>query len=228
MAKPPTTRQSRPARFGEDGILAINVGPSDLGALSGSQNQDFQLSILNNMIGALWLPGSMSNERRDECVNGAIAALQGLAPQDEAEGLLAAQMVATHNAAMECLRRAMLEGQTLEGREANLKQAVRLTNSYVNLLGALNKHRGRGQQKIIVEHVTVEAGGQAIVGSVQTGDRRQSNLVHEDSHPRSATPMGEGQADGQAQTRAQGAIGRHADAVMVPEKSAQPSPVRKA
>jgi hypothetical protein len=32
---------------------------------------------------------------------------------------------------------------------------------------ALDKHRGKGQQKITVEHVTVEAGGQAIVGNVR-------------------------------------------------------------
>jgi len=34
---------------------------------------------------------------------------------------------------------------------------------------ALNKHRGKGQQNITVKHVNVEAGGQAIVGNVETG-----------------------------------------------------------
>ena len=37
---------------------------------------------------------------------------------------------------------------------------------------ALNKHRGKGDQKVTVEHVNVEAGGQAIVGSIET---RQKN-----------------------------------------------------
>ena len=32
---------------------------------------------------------------------------------------------------------------------------------------ALNRNRGKGQQNIIVEHVNVNSGGQAIVGSVQ-------------------------------------------------------------
>ena len=47
--------------------------------------------------------------------------LEGIAPEGEIEGMLAAQMVATHSAAMECLKRAMLENQTFEGRDQNLK-----------------------------------------------------------------------------------------------------------
>ena len=37
------------------------------------------------------------------------------------------------------------------------------------LLEALNRHRGKGHQKVTVEHVHVHQGGQAIVGSVETG-----------------------------------------------------------
>ena len=33
----------------------------------------------------------------------------------------------------------------------------------------LNRHRGKGQQVVRVEHVTVQAGGQAIVGAVTQG-----------------------------------------------------------
>jgi hypothetical protein len=36
------------------------------------------------------------------------------------------------------------------------------------LLDALNRHRGKGQQKVTVEHVHVHEGGQAIVGTVET------------------------------------------------------------
>jgi len=94
-------------------------------------------------------------------------ALAGIGPRDAAEGMLAAQMVAVHEAAMECLRRAMLDGQSLEGRQANLGQAGKLTRSYAVLLEALDRHRGKGQPQVVrVERVTVEAGGRAIVGAV--------------------------------------------------------------
>ena len=97
-------------------------------------------------------------------------ALLGIAPRDPLEGMLAAQMLAVHDAAMECLRRAHLPEQTFEGRGQNLGHANRLVRSYAALLEALDKHRGKGQPQVVrVERVTVEAGGQAIVGTVAQG-----------------------------------------------------------
>ena len=40
-------------------------------------------------------------------------------------------------------------------------------------MDALNRHRGKGQQKITVERVNVERGGQAIVGHVETGKSKE-------------------------------------------------------
>ena len=34
---------------------------------------------------------------------------------------------------------------------------------------ALKRYRSKGEQKVVVEHVTVNEGGQAIVGNVETG-----------------------------------------------------------
>jgi len=98
-----------------------------------------------------------------------IAGLIGIAPQDEIESMIAAQLIAAHNATMECYRRAMIGEQTLEGRRDNLSQANKLSRTYAVLLDALNRHRGKGgQQKVTVEHVHVHAGGQAVVGTVET------------------------------------------------------------
>ena len=86
--------------------------------------------------------------------------------------MLAAQSIACHNAAMECYRRAMIGEQTFEGRRENLSQANKLSRTYTTLLEALNRHRGKGQQKVTVEHVHVHEGGQAIVGNVEGGGVR--------------------------------------------------------
>jgi hypothetical protein len=80
--------------------------------------------------------------------------------------MIAAQLLAAHNAAMECYRRAMHRDQTLEGRRDNLSQANKLSRTYVTLLEALNRHRGKGQQKVTVEHVHVHSGGRAVLGLV--------------------------------------------------------------
>ena len=82
---------------------------------------------------------------------------------------MAAQLFASHAAAMECYRRAMLPDQPPEGRQTNLAQAAKLTRANAAQIEALAKHRGKGQQKVIVEHVHVYQGGQAIVGQVTPG-----------------------------------------------------------
>jgi hypothetical protein len=50
---------------------------------------------------------------------------------------------------MECYRRAMIDGQALEGRRENLTQANKPSRTYTTLLEALNRHRGKGQQKMV-------------------------------------------------------------------------------
>src|ERR1700730_10566040 len=60
--------------------------------------------------------------------------------------MIAAQLLAAHNATMERYRRAMIPEQTVEGRSENLNQANKLSRTYVVLLDALNRHRGKGQQ----------------------------------------------------------------------------------
>jgi hypothetical protein len=88
--------------------------------------------------------------------------------------MLAVQMVGTHSAALECLRRAAIPDQSFEGRNKALTLAQKLMSLYANQMAALDKHRGKGQQKVIVEHVNVEAGGQAIVGNVEASERTQT------------------------------------------------------
>ena|SRR5215510_10672875 len=71
----------------------------------------------------------------------------------------------------------MIPEQTFEGRRESLSQANKLGRTYAVLLDALNRHRGKGQQKVTVEHVHVHPGGQAMVGTVESpggGDRPKS------------------------------------------------------
>ena len=57
---------------------------------------------------ALWLANS-SDETQEQQRSATVAALIGIGPRDELEGMIAAQLIAAHNAAMECYRRAMIE-----------------------------------------------------------------------------------------------------------------------
>ena len=126
-------------------------------------------AIVEELASTLWLPDGLSAEEQTRRFRLALDRLHQIEPRGQIEGLLAAQMVATHSAAMDCLRRAMLDGQTFEGRNLNLKHATKLLSLYARQVEVLDKHRGKGQQKVIVEHVHVESGGQAIVGNVESG-----------------------------------------------------------
>ncbi len=117
----------------------------------------------------LLLPFGLEDDDRLARIVRAVELFEELKPQDAAESMLAAQMVGTHTAALECLRRAAAESQTFEGRDVYLKHAQKLMALYTQQLATLNKHRGKGQQKVTVEYVNVEPGGQAIVGNVETG-----------------------------------------------------------
>jgi hypothetical protein len=133
--------------------------------IGGSKSDHWNNTLANQAIQALWIKNS-DKEERDRQLSATVAALVGIGPKDELEGMMAAQLIAAHNAAMECYRRAMIGEQTFEGRRENLAQANKLSRTYAALIEALNRHRGKGQQKVTVEHVHVHAGGQAVVGMV--------------------------------------------------------------
>ena len=61
---------------------------------------------------------------------------------------------------------------TVSQQDSNGNLAVKLLRTFVAQTEALQRYRGKGQQKVVVEHVHVHTGGQAIVGSVnQSGGR---------------------------------------------------------
>jgi hypothetical protein len=140
-----------------------------LKAIGGSRSDDWNNIVANQAIQGLWAFKNADKKDKKRQVSATVSALVGIAPRDECEGMIAAQLVACHNASMECYRRAMICDQTFEGRQENLNQANKLSRTYTTLLEALNRHRGKGQQKVTVEHVHVHEGGQAIVGNVDGG-----------------------------------------------------------
>jgi hypothetical protein len=159
--------------------------PNDLKGIlkniGGSKSDHWNNLLANQAVQALWIKNSDA-ETRDRQMSATIAALVGIGPKDELEGMMAAQLIAAHNAAMECYRRAMIGEQTFEGRRENLAQANKLSRTYATLLEALNRHRGKGQQKVTVEHVHVHAGGQAVVGVVGTPGGGDQSKPEEQLH----------------------------------------------
>jgi hypothetical protein len=148
--------------------LDVDMQPIDavrLVSAFGTAEPSFASWMLNGIINAA-CNGSPAHPPGAEAINDALAAVTGIGARDETEGMLATQMVATHFAAISALRR--LKGaETFHQQDSNGNLAVKLLRTFTLQIEALQRYRGKGQQKVTVEHVHVNAGGQAIVGVVR-------------------------------------------------------------
>jgi hypothetical protein len=153
-----------------EGPQGASQRPKDeaLAAFVGGSTDRFNLTLLRQSLGTVWLEPGVSQEQIIGALADAIAAFQ---PRDAVEAMLASLAVAHHNMAMECLRRAMLPEQSAEAASRLRQDAVRSTRVVAEIAEAIDRRRGKGQQTVRVEHVTVQAGGQAIVGQVTPSDK---------------------------------------------------------
>ena len=98
-------------------------------------------------------------------INFMLSVVKGIEPKDEIEAMLAAQMAAVHMASMTFARR-LAHVENLPQQDSAERAFNKLARTFTTQMEALKRYRTGGQQKVTVEHVTVQAGGQAIVGNV--------------------------------------------------------------
>jgi hypothetical protein len=160
LIPPKFVREVKDIKDGEGGIekrqICINAE-----AFPGRGEDPFLLMLAHQVLDATKINTSTAEDAETR-YNATIAALQEIAPVGALEGMLAAQLVATHMATMDCYKRLNATNDR-DIHAYNLNQANKLSRTYAILLEALNRHRGKGQQKVTVEHVHVHHGGQAIV-----------------------------------------------------------------
>jgi hypothetical protein len=106
-----------------------------------------------------------SDPKQQRDLNAAIAAIDGMRPENEMAAMLTGQMVATHALAMDMLGRAK-RAEFTEQLHASGSLATKLLRTYTMQIEALAKLKRGGEQIVRVEHVHVYSGGQAIVGTV--------------------------------------------------------------
>ena len=99
-----------------------------------------------------------------------LSIIRDLAPRDAVERMLAVQMAATHVATIRSARW-LATTQNIPQVEAHYSGFNKLARTFATQVEALQKHRRGGKQTVVVQHVNVADGGQAIVGHVQSGAR---------------------------------------------------------
>ena len=176
---PATSRRncrSPPVRVSIEGIRSNVVsfaspGPADriwrnqLKAALGTVSDAFVDMALHHLERAARMP---SGGPSDMAINGALAIIAAFAPQNEMEAALALQAACTHMVAMVMMAR-VGGGHGGPHRLPGMASAIaKLTRAYCTQVETHRRLRHGGDQHIRVEHVTVNAGGQAIVGGVNT------------------------------------------------------------
>ena len=164
-----------------DGTVATDVGQramagecseransTPFAATGGSGIAAFNVAQLRSVLACLQPPlGPGEDGAAEAQVLAGMAALRAFQPRDGVEGMIAAQAVAAHHAAMECLRLACEPAQSPEVASRLRRDAAAMSRTFGELLSALDRRRGKTARQVVrVERVTVQAGAQAIVGVV--------------------------------------------------------------
>jgi hypothetical protein len=166
-ARPPAARLEV---LKENGELVIRPDHPDnsIGSILitnafGATNADFTGSLTGQLLN---IAGTGQNVSTNQ-LNSVVAMVQGIGPKDETEAMLAAQMVAIHNATMSAAR-SLKNCENIPQQDSAANMLTKLARTFTMQIEALKGYRSTGEQNIRVQHVTVNDGGQAIVGNVQT------------------------------------------------------------
>lgn len=126
------------------------------------------IHVISHLAGELANLGSRGNPVDEKATNFAMGFIDTMKPQDPAELLLCTQMAATHQAVMMMARKLNFV-DTIQQQDSAERALNKLMRTYTTQMETLKRYRTKGQQLVRVERVTVEDGGQAIVGNVQHG-----------------------------------------------------------
>ena len=156
----------------KDDITTIAPDHQDLqtgGALLmqalGTTNTDFFNGIIRHLTNV-----ARQGSDLEGTLNFMLAVVKGLEPKDQVEAMLGAQMAAVHMATLTLACR-LARTETIPQQDSAERAFNKLARTFAAQVEALKRYRTGGQQKVTVEHVTVNEGGQAIVGSVTQGGR---------------------------------------------------------
>jgi hypothetical protein len=138
----------------------------------GTASSAFVDASLQQLIAAARLPNGGISEI---AVNATLAFVEGAKPQNEVESALVMQMGCTHAAAMAVLGRVAGAHGPTRSTAAMASAAARLLRTYAIQVETLRRLRNGGSQFVRVEHVHVNEGGQAVVGTLAVRRTRETD-----------------------------------------------------
>jgi hypothetical protein len=145
------------------------VGQAHLMEALSTADHDFMHGVLSQLTNAGLQGGGVD----DKGVNFMLSVIKGIAPRDQVETMLAAQMAAVHMATMTFAHR-LAHVENIPQQDSAERAFNKLTRTFATQMEALKRYRTGGEQKVTVQHVSVSEGGQAIVGNVTQAPRENA------------------------------------------------------
>ena len=109
---------------------------------------------------------SIGRKPDQAAINFAFDVVEGVKPRDQLETLLAVQMAAIHMATITFARK-LAHVENIQQQDSAERALNKLARTFATQMETLKRYRTGGEQKVTVHHVTVNEGGQAIVGTVE-------------------------------------------------------------
>lgn len=156
--------------------LRIDVDEKEGGRFTeafGTTSHDFADTRLMQIVNRT----SGSDDERAKQLNAALAIIEAVAPQNEVEGALAAQMADVDAMIAKIMRRAATDNR-VEVCDRYITQATKLQRTFISQVEALAKLRGGHTQRVEVIYVD-NRGGQAVVTQGGGALERKGRQPHE-------------------------------------------------
>ena len=153
-------------------VRTIAVDPFPKGhrkAVGGAQHDEWNDWLVTATTGAL----PVNQKNKFIAVKSSVAVCSGmidLKPADPIEGIIISQLMAANAASLRMYQLAWVNNaEYFEASTKYLQLADKAARTVAMLTERLDQHRGRGQQQIVVKHVTVNADQAVVTDTVVTG-----------------------------------------------------------
>lgn len=123
----------------------------------------------SNVYGRVLLGQALSciNQKRPDTHTAALEALVAMNPKDEYEGMLCSRLIVLHDQYMDFMSQPATT-RSEQNIDLNINRATKLMRLYNETLETLNRYRRKGEQRVTVQHVNVNQGGQAVITGEMT------------------------------------------------------------
>jgi hypothetical protein len=127
-------------------------------AATGTASEEYSKLIFTQVYAGLFKVGAPDNT-----LAAAHEALLAMNPADEYEGMLCSRLLVLHDQYMHFMSIVTVPNQLQQIIDLSINRATKLMRVYNETLETLNRYRRKGEQKVTVQHVNVNNGGQAVI-----------------------------------------------------------------